>query len=211
MNNPRFPYKLYLVVSEANCKLGMLKVVEEAILGGVDMVQLREKHLNTEDYLRSARRLKTLTDSYNIPLVINDNLQVAQQVNSFGIHVGCNDIPPTVIRKTWHSWQSIGYSVEYLHQLQTEEAATADYLAVSPVFDTPTKTDTVNSWGLKGIETIRQLTTKPLIAIGGIGTGNVREVMNAGADCIAVISAICSAEDPQKAAYQLKEAIIKPK
>lgn len=211
MDNHGFPYELYLVVSEANCKLNMLKVVEEAILGGVDIVQLREKHLNTEDYLRSAMRLKEVTDRYNIPLIINDNLQVAIQANAFGIHVGCNDIPPTAIHKTWHSCQSIGYSVESLYQLQTEEAAIASCLGISPVFDTPTKTDTVTTWGLKGIEAIRKLTAKPLIAIGGICLANVKEVINAGADCIAVVSAICSAGNPQKAAYELKEAIIKSK
>lgn len=209
MNNSNFPYKLYLVVSEENCKLNMLKVVEEAILGGVDIVQLREKHLNTDDYLRSAMRLKSITDSYNIPLIINDNLQVAQQIDAFGIHVGCNDIPPTLIRQRWMSCQNIGYSIEYLHQLETEEAITADYFGISPVFDTLTKTDTVTTWGLAGIEAIRKLTPKPLIAIGGIGPKNVKEVMHAGADCLAVVSAICNAHDPRKAAYELKNQILK--
>lgn len=211
MNDAGFPYKLYLVVSEANCKLNMLKVVEEAILGGVDIVQLREKHLHAEDYLRNAMQLKTVTDRYNIPLIINDNLHVAQQVDAYGIHVGCNDLPPTAIRKTWHSCQSIGYSIEYLDQLQTDEVVAADYLGISPVFVTPTKTDTVTTWGLKGIETIRRFTTKPLIAIGGIGLKNVKAVMTAGSDCIAVVSAICSVDDPRKAAYELKEEIIKSK
>lgn len=209
MHEKGFPYKLYLVISEGACKLNSLKVVEEAILGGVDIVQLREKNLSVEDYVSRALRLKAVTDKHNIPLIINDSLDVAKRVNAFGIHVGNNDVAPTVIHETWKDCQSIGYSIEHLEQLQNKETRAADCLGISPVFSTPTKSNTITEWGLEGVKTIRPLTTKPLIAIGGMNISNVSEVIKAGADCIAVVSAICAADDPGEAAYNLKSAIMK--
>lgn len=208
MPENKFPYKLYLVVSESACKHHFLTVVEEAILGGVDIVQLREKNLGEKDYLSRAMQLKALTDRYKIPLVINDNLEVARQAHAFGIHVGNEDMAPTQIRDSWSACQFIGYSIEYLEQLQYKEAEAADCLGISPVFSTPTKNNTVTEWGLEGIASIRKRTHKPLIAIGGMNLSNVAEVIKAGADCIAVVSAICSADDPRKAAYRLKNTIL---
>nr|WP_317047456.1 thiamine phosphate synthase [Chryseobacterium indologenes] len=103
----------------------------------------------------------------------------------------------------------IGYSIEDLTQLDNEQTAVADYLGISPVFKTKTKTDTIIEWGLEGINQIRQLTQKPLVAIGNIQMENAKAVIHAGADCLAVVSAICSAADPQKAAYELKNEIVK--
>lgn len=206
-----FPYQLYLVISEADCKgRNFLHVAEQAILGGVDVIQLREKNTDTASFLTNARQLKEITDQYSIPLIINDNTSVAQQVNAAGIHVGNSDTAPVDLRQQPLLREKIiGYSIEYLSQLDNEQTAVSDYLGISPVFRTDTKTDTITEWGLEGISTIRQLTEKPLVAIGHIHHGNAREVMNAGADCIAVVSAICNAPDPQKAAYQLKNEILK--
>jgi thiamine-phosphate pyrophosphorylase len=155
-----------------------------------------------------ALQVKAVTDKHNVPLIINDNLDVARRVNAFGIHVGNNDMAPTVIKETWDDCKSIGYSIEYLDQLQNEESPVVDYLGISPVFSTLTKTNTVVEWGLNGIQAIRQLSKKPLVAIGGMNLSNVREVIQAGADCIAVVSAICGADDPRAAAYNLKSEII---
>ncbi len=204
-----FPYQLYLVISEAAC-LGrdFLKVAEEAIIGGVEIIQLREKNIDTASFTEKALRLKEITDRYNVPLIINDNVEVANAVQAFGVHVGNNDIAPTEIRSRWGNQLQIGYSIEYLSQLETQETATADHLGISPIFSTTTKTDTVTEWGLEGIRLIRSLTDKPLIAIGNINKTNASSVMNAGADCLAVVSAICSAENTQKAAYELRNLII---
>ncbi|MBV8326201.1 thiamine phosphate synthase [Chryseobacterium sp.] len=206
-----FPYQLYLVISEADCKgKSLLTVAEEAILGGVDIIQLREKNSSTEHFLQKARQLIEVTDRYNIPLIINDHTEVAEQINAAGIHVGNTDAAPTFLRsQSFFKNKMIGYSVEYLAQLDNKETLTSDYLGISPVFRTDTKTDTVTEWGLEGIATIRNLTEKPLVAIGNIHLENAREVMNAGADCLAVVSAICSAADPRKAAYELKNEILK--
>ncbi|WP_442846038.1 thiamine phosphate synthase [Leeuwenhoekiella sp. H156] len=205
-----FPYKLYLVLSEADCKgRDFLKVAEESIIGGVDLIQLREKNDEPETFIRKALQLKEITDNYQIPLIINDNLEVAKKVGATGIHVGTHDIPPVAIRELWGNAAYVGYSIEHLEQLDTEETAVSDYLGISPVFKTPTKTDTITEWGLDGIRIIRKLTDKPLVAIGNLDVHNVKSVIDAGADCIAVVSAICGAPNPQKAAYQLKNELLK--
>ena len=206
-----FPYQLYLVISEADCRgKNFLKVAEQAILGGVDIIQLREKNDSTELFLQKARQLIEITDKYNIPLIINDHIEVAEKVNSAGIHVGNSDTPPIQLRQhLFIKNKMIGYSIEHLSQLDNEQTAVSDYLGISPVFKTDTKTDTITEWGLEGISKIRQFTEKPLVAIGNIHLGNAKAVINAGADCLAVVSAICGAEDPQKAAYELKNEILK--
>ncbi|MFC2185775.1 thiamine phosphate synthase [Fulvivirgaceae bacterium LMO-SS25] len=205
-----FPYKLYLVISQADCKgQNFLTIAEQAILGGVDVIQLREKNDLTETYIRKAFQLKEITTKYQIPLIINDNIEVAKKVDAIGIHVGTRDITPTEIRNQWSETKCIGYSIEYLEQFGNEQIAISDYLGISPVFKTPTKTDTITEWGLDGIRTMRNLTDKPLVAIGNIRLNNLKSVIKAGADCIAVVSAICSATNPQKAAYELKNEILK--
>lgn len=206
-----FPYQLYLVISEADCHgKSFVEVAEKAILGGVDIIQLREKKSSDTEFLRKAQQLIEITDKYHIPLIINDHIMVTEQVNTAGIHVGNSDAAPTLLRqRPLIQNKIIGYSVEYLSQLENEQTQVSDYLGISPVFRTDTKTDTVTEWGLHGITKIRQLTEKPLVAIGNIHLKNSREIIKAGADCIAVVSAICSADDPQKAAYELKNEILK--
>ncbi len=205
-----FPYQLYLVISEADCKgRNFLEVAEQSIVGGVDIIQLREKKSSHQDFLEKAIRLKEITDKYGVPLIINDNTFVAKKIDAFGIHVGNNDTQPTVLRENSFQNKMIGYSIEYLKQLENQETVVSDYLGISPVFRTDTKTDTVTEWGLEGLMKIRKLTEKPLVAIGNIHLKNARAVMDAGADCIAVVSEICSAENPQKAAFNLKNEINK--
>jgi thiamine-phosphate pyrophosphorylase len=208
--HPLFPYRLYLVLSEAACtQRHFLEVAEEAILGGVDLIQLREKDCDPEAFLDKAQRLKVITDRYGIPLIINDNLEIAMAVDAAGIHVGNNDIAPTLIREHWRDPRKIiGYSIEYIAQLHNEQTAVSDHLGVSPVFSTATKTDTVTEWGLEGIATLRRQTAKPLVAIGNIQLHNARAVLAAGADAIAVVSAICGAAEPRDAASALKNKIM---
>jgi len=205
-----FPYQLYLVISEADCRgRNFLDVAEQAILGGVDIIQLREKNASDLDFLKKAILLKEITDKYQIPLIINDNAFVAEKISAFGIHVGNNDTKPSVLRETSFQNKMIGYSIEYLSQLENQETIISDYLGISPIFRTDTKTDTVTEWSLEGLIKIRQLTEKPLVAIGNIHLKNIKAVMEAGADCIAVVSEICSSEDPQKSAFNLKNEINK--
>ncbi|WP_353149782.1 thiamine phosphate synthase [Chryseobacterium sp.] len=211
MSVASFPYQLYLVISQSDCKENnFLNVAEQAILGGVDIIQLREKNDSTDLFLKKAQQLIEITQKYNIPLIINDHIEVTEKVNAAGIHVGNSDTPPTRLRERFPTKNKIiGYSIEYLDQLENKQTAVSDYLGISPVFRTKTKTDTVTEWGLEGVSKIRQLTEKPLVAIGNIHLENAKAVINAGADCLAVVSAICSAPDPQKAAYELKNEILK--
>lgn len=203
-----FPYGLYLVISGADCRgRDLLWVAEEAILGGVDIIQLREKSVSDTEFLAKAERLKAVTDRYGVPLIINDNLRVAMQVGAAGIHVGQRDMAPPVVRDAWPGCRLLGYSIEELAQLESTAAAAADYLGISPVFSTPTKADTVTEWGIAGIRKIRRLTAKPLVAIGRMNRDSAAEAIRAGADSIAVVSAICSAEHPRLAASELKQVI----
>ena len=206
---PSFPYWLYLVISEADCRgRNFLEVAEEAIAGGVDIIQLREKNSAVSNFLKRAQQLKVITDRYHVPLIINDHISVSEQVNAAGVHVGNNDEAPLVVRRRkLFQDKIVGYSIEYISQLYSRQIAAADYLGISPVFKTDTKKDTVTQWGLAGIANIRKLTDKPLVAIGGINVGNAAAVMNAGADCIAVVSEICGAADPREAARQLRNEI----
>ena len=208
---PSFPYQLYLVISEKDC-LGkdFLKVAEQSILGGVDIIQLREKNASTEDFLRKALALKEITDKYNIPLIINDHFEVAEKIGSAGIHVGNNDKAPSSLRnELFFKDKMIGYSIEYLSQLESINTELSDYLGISPIFSTDTKKDTVTEWGLEGLSKIRSLTDKPLVAIGNIDSSNAASIIKAGADALAVVSAICGAKDPEKAAYEIKNEIVK--
>jgi len=205
-----FKYRLYLVTDEAAC-LGrdLNQVVEAAVLGGVDLVQIREKNLAEKEFLTKSLKLKEMLDRYGVPLIVNDNLPVALQSQAAGIHVGNQDISPEIIVQQWPACGILGYSLEYEKQLQTKNAELAHYLALSPVFATPTKTNTITEWGLTGINKIRRLTQKPLVAIGNIKAENAREVIQAGADCLAVVSAICSAPNPAMAAEKIRNAIEK--
>lgn len=208
---PSFPYQLYLVISEKDC-LGkdFLEVAEKSILGGVDIIQLREKNTSTEDFLRKALALKEITDKYNIPLIINDHFEVAEKIGSAGIHVGNNDKSPASLRnELFFKDKMIGYSIEYLSQLENVNTKLSDYLGISPIFITDTKKDTVTEWGLEGLSKIRSLTDKPLVAIGNINFSNAASIIKAGADALAVVSAICSAKDPEKVAYEIKNEIVK--
>ena len=209
--HPAFPYQLYLVISEADCReKDFLKVAEDAILGGVDIIQLREKNTGTKEFLHKALQLKEITEKYNIPLVINDHPEVAEKTEAAGIHVGNSDTAPIVLRdQIYFKEKMIGYSIEYLQQLENKQTAVSDYLGVSPIFSTKTKQDTVTEWGLDGLSLIRSLTDKPLVAIGNISLKNAEMIMKAGANSLAVVSAICAAEHPEKAAYELKNEILK--
>lgn len=208
--NKLFTSRLYLVVSEEACRgRDIVNVTEQAIKGGVDLVQLREKQLNDETFIKTTLRLKEMLYRYNVPLIVNDNLQVAISGNAYGIHVGNNDVLPSKIKNLWPQCGMLGYSIEYLEQLDNSEIEYADYLGISPVFSTPTKTDTVTEWGLEGIRNIRSLTDKPLVAIGRMNESNAYDVIKAGADCLAVVSAICGADNPAKAAEAIRNQIEK--
>jgi thiamine-phosphate pyrophosphorylase len=197
---------LYLVTDEAAC-LGrdFFRVVEQAVKGGVTMVQLREKELGTRAFIEKGRSLKELLHPYNVPLIINDRVDVALAIDADGVHVGQSDMPYSLLRKILPEGKIIGISAEKEEDVLEAENWDISYLAVSPLFSTPSKTDT--PWGLSGLQWVRANSRHPLVVIGGLNQANTREAIRNGADGIAVISAICSAEFPEEAARSLKSVL----
>lgn len=193
--------RLVLVTDQALCRGRTLAdVVAAAVQGGVTCVQLRDKHLDTRAFLAQALALKNLLAPLAIPLVVNDRVDVALACGAEGVHLGQGDMPPDEARRLLPPSVFIGWSVETPQDVARSATQPVDYLGVSPVFATPTKTDTKAAWGLDGLRRVRALTALPLVAIGGIDPGNAGEVLQAGADGLAVVRALCAADDPRAAA-----------
>lgn len=197
--------RLYLVTDQAlTGGRALEEVVAAAVQGGVTCVQLREKQLGTADFLAQALALKALLAPRNIALVINDRVDVALACGAQGVHLGQSDMPVEDARRLLPPDVFIGWSVESMEDVARSAALPVDYLGVSPIFATPTKTDTKSPWGLDGLRQVRAATTLPLVAIGGLHAGNAVEVLRAGADGLALVSALCSVADPQAAAATLR-------
>lgn len=202
--------RLYLVLSQENCVHHSIKeVIMRSIKGGVDVIQLREKHLPTPEFIALAEQVMSWIEPFDVPLFINDNVVVARRVNAPGIHVGNADRTPHLIKFEDQYKGMIGYSCESMEHITNESAHLSDYIALSPIYSTPTKENTIIEWGVSGIETVRKMTEKPIVAIGNMKVENVGDVMKAGADCIAVVSAIAGAVDPERAAAALRNEIEK--
>jgi thiamine-phosphate pyrophosphorylase len=203
-------FELYLVTDEKLC-LGrtVAEVVEQAVSGGVTAVQLREKDLNTRDFINRAVQVKKILSAYHVPLIINDRIDIALAAKADGIHVGQNDMPYDLFTKIIPGQMIRGLSVETPEQAAKAEDYKLDYLSVSPVFLTATKSELEHEWGLEGLWRLAANTKHRLVAIGGINKSNAEEVLKAGAKGIAVVSAICSAPDPGTAASELKSIVEK--
>jgi thiamine-phosphate pyrophosphorylase len=201
---------VYLVTDRGLCgERPLEEVVLMAVRGGVTCVQIREKELPLNLFIEQAKKIKELIKPFNIPLIINDSVDVALAVGADGIHVGQTDMPFIEVRKILGAKAIIGLSVETWEDVEKAQVLDADYLGVSPVFDTPTKTDTKWAWGLAGLSRIKAFSRHNLVAIGGINMKNAVDVIRAGADSIAVVSAICAAPDPYEATLELNRIIKK--
>lgn len=205
MHYKNINYDLYLVTDENAFKgRDIYTIVRQAIEGGVTMVQLREKELNTKQFVQKAITLKNILKPFNVPLIINDRVDIALAINADGIHIGQADMPFELVKKIVSKNMIIGLSVENYEQAKEAESFDLDYIGVSPVFATPTKTNfETKPWGLEGLRKLKALSKHNLIAIGGINAENTAKVIEAGADGIAVVSAICSAENPKAASEEL--------
>ena len=185
----------------------LVEVVAEAVAGGVTCVQLREKDCSTRDFLQEALALKALLQPLRVPLIINDRVDIALAVAADGVHLGQTDMPISLARRLLGPNCLIGISAESVADAVEAEQQGADYIGISPVFSTPTKTDTAPALGLEGIRQIRQQVRIPLVGIGGINLTNARQVLAAGADGVAVVSAIMAAVVPQQAAAALRNSL----
>ena len=196
---------VYLVTDRGLCRNRPLQdVVLKAVQGGVSCVQLREKDLPARDFIGEAMAVKRILVPFHVPLIINDRVDVALACGADGIHLGRQDMPYAMARKLMGDQAIIGLSVETWEDVEAVEKLDVNYIGVSPVFATPTKTDTKEPWGLAGLKKIKAFSRHPLVAIGGINASNAQAVAEAGADCLAVVSAVCSADDPAAAAAKLK-------
>lgn len=208
---PRFPIEqlaLMLVTDTVACgERPLIGVVAAAVAGGVTCVQLREKSAAAISFLETAKSLRQLLNPLAIPLIINDRIDIALAADADGVHLGQTDVPVEDARRILPPHMLVGWSVETPEQVMAANHLDVDYLGISPVFSTLTKTDTAPAWGLAGLAHARVLTAKPLIAIGGLDTDNIVAVKHAGAHGCAVVRAICAARDPRAAAAQLKQAL----
>lgn len=203
-------YALYLVTDRGLSRGRSSKEIAlAAVRGGVTCVQLREKSCSTREFVAEALALKGALAEADVPLIINDRIDVALAVGAAGVHLGQSDMRMEDARRILPPEMVIGISAESMEDAVRAQAQGADYIGISPVFSTPTKTDTAPPLGIAGVRAIRELVDIPLVGIGGLNLENGASVIAGGADGIAVVSAIVAADDPEKAARELAASLNK--
>lgn len=192
---PVLDYRVYLVTdtvyfNDAN----IWNKMEAALRGGVTLVQYRDKTQESRILYERALKMKALCDKYNVPMLVDDRADIAFAVGAAGVHVGQSDLPAEIARRMLGADAIIGVSAHNAEEALAAEAAGADYLGCGAVYPTGTKKDT-SVIGVEGLKAIRAVTKLPFVGIGGVTLANYRDVLNAGADGAAIVSAILSAND----------------
>lgn len=201
-------YDLYVITDEKLSRnRSHIEIARAAISGGADVIQLRDKECRCSDLIVSACAIRDITNRMNTLFIVNDRLDVALISRADGVHLGQDDIPIRLARGISPKGFIIGISVGSVEEAIRAEMEGADYIALSPIFSTSSKEDAGSGHGLDMLMAIRSSVSIPLLAIGGIGPGNVTEVILAGADGVAVISAVVSSPDISEAARKLKSSI----
>jgi thiamine-phosphate diphosphorylase len=205
-------YSLYLV-TDRKLSLGRtnLEVIKAALDGGVTMVQLREKELNTRDFYGEALAIKDFLQSHQIPLIINDRIDIALAVDADGAHIGQEDMPLDLARKILGPDKIIGISVSTVDEAVAAETGGADYLGLSPIFLTSTKPGLTKQIGIEGINPIRQAVKIPIVGIGSMNATNAFKAVKAGLDGVAVVSGIVSQKNITAAARAIKAEVMRAK
>jgi thiamine-phosphate pyrophosphorylase len=204
----RFALDLCLITDRAMCAARVLeRTVADAVAGGATMVQLRDDETAAPELIELARRLKGILAAARVPLIVNNRLDVALAAGADGLHVGQADTPPAEARARLGPDRILGLSITDPAQLAAVDPALVDYLGVGPIFATSTKPDAAPAMGLSGLAATRAGTALPIVAIGGVDATNAAAVIRAGADGVAVVSAICAAGDPLAAAASLLRAV----
>lgn len=200
----KIDWSLYLVAdTEFAAGKNLVHLVSEAVLGGVTIVQLRAKDLGTRDFLELALNMSEKLGKTGIPLLINDRVDIALACGAAGVHLGQDDMPLPDARRLLGPDKTIGISVNTLDEAAEAERLGADYLGLGPIYGTSTKQTVLPVLGPEGIQRLRRQIRIPMVAIGGINAGNAGAVKKAGADGIAVVSAILGARDARQAAAEL--------
>lgn len=199
----------YLVTQGDLHERGTRATVEAAIEGGIDVVQLREKHATARERYELGLELREVTSEAGLPLVVNDRIDLAAAIDADGVHLGDDDLPVAVARERLGEDAIVGRSVSSPEAAREAERAGADYLGVGAVFATGTKEtrESESEIGLETVRAVREAVDLPFVAIGGITAANAGEVVRAGADGVAVVSAIAAAENPTAATRELRGAI----
>jgi thiamine-phosphate pyrophosphorylase len=207
MNN--IDYSLMFVTDDSVTDDGaFFKILEGALKGGITIVQLREKSCTTNSFYKRASKAKTLCQAYHVPLIINDRIDIALAIDADGVHIGQTDMPYAIARALLGNNKIIGLSVSSIPQAIEAENLNADYIGISPIFDTSTKkSDLAPALGIAGLKMIRPIFLKAIVCIGGINKRNVADIIKNGANGVALISAISQAENPVKETEKLKKII----
>lgn len=205
----KYDYTLYLVTDRRLMSTAtLIEAVEQAILGGCTMIQLREKNISSLDFYRQSVEVKKVTEQYHVPFIINDRIDIAIAVNADGVHIGQSDIPAAIARDLIGTDMLLGVSAASVKEAVQAANDGADYLGVGAMFPTGTKTD-ANYVSIEELKKIRHAVNLPIIAIGGINKGNIKQFHDTGINGLAVVSAIIAQPDIQKAAAEMKSMFYK--
>lgn len=208
---PYIDYSVYLVTDRDLMSTETLEeAVEEAIKGGCTLIQLREKECSSLDFYSTAVNVKKITDKYNIPLLINDRLDIAQAVDAAGVHVGQSDLPLTIVRNILGNDKIIGVSAGNLEEALTAEKDGADYIGVGVVYVTGSKKD-ATAVTMEEVRKIRDNVKLPMVVIGGVNKERIKDFKDINIDGVAIISAIIAQKDIKKAAKEIKDEFDKIK
>ena len=200
-------WRLYVIVDASAVEgRSLADVAQAAIQGGADVIQLRDTSASAKRLFEEAETLLNVTRPAKVPLIINDRADVAAAAGADGVHLGQDDLPVSAARAILGRGKLIGRSTHSVAQAIEADGQAVDYLAVGPIYPTPTKPD-YPSVGLELIAQVRARVTKPVVVIGGVDQARMPDVLAAGAECVAVVRAVCAASDPQSAAQQLKQIL----
>jgi thiamine-phosphate pyrophosphorylase len=200
-------FKLYVIIDRKSCGgRDPVCVAEEAIAGGADIIQLRDKDSTACEILEAGRAIRGLAKKNKALFIINDRVDIALALDADGVHLGQDDLPIESARSMIGREKLIGLSTHSLSQALDAQKRGADYIGVGPIFSTPTKPD-YKAVGIDSIREVRDNIKIPFVVIGGIDRSNIDEVIAAGAGRVAVVRAVCGAEDVRGAAKRLKERL----
>ncbi|TVZ47412.1 thiamine phosphate synthase [Olleya sp. Hel_I_94] len=199
---------MYVTDERITDNTAFLNVLESSLKGGVSIVQLREKKLNTKAFYIRALAVKNLCLKYKTPLIINDRIDIALAIDADGVHIGQKDMPVGLARKLLGKNKIIGWSVSNIKQALEANHLDVNYIGISPIFNTNTKTKDLDlPLGIEGLKEIKKICSIPIICIGGINNKNTASIIKHGSDGVAIVSAISQADNPEQATAQLKEII----
>jgi thiamine-phosphate pyrophosphorylase len=203
-----FDLSVYLVTDRPLCAgRDLVEVVRAALAGGASIIQLREKHADTREFVELARAMRAVCDEYDAPLLINDRVDVALACGAAGVHVGQSDMAPADVRAIVGPDAIVGLSTDTPEQVVAAQSLDIDYIGIGPVYATATKADAGEALGLAGFRRALELSRLPVVAIGAVTAATTAELIRVGAAGVAVVSAICAAESPEAATRELAQAV----